>query len=333
MNQAIHVLDKAVKILPDRHEVWTELARYHYYLQSPEGLAQAAQYIDKALAIQQASNIAETDPGPRLLKAEISLQRNNPQEAYQQASIIRRAYPENAAGVSIQVRALEALGLPNEALELLVGMKSIVKQSKELQLMKAVLLGQCQDCEAELAELQALSQEYPYDFDVLSALVRTLSRSGSIDEAIQVSQTALQNADQKVNNIHRSGLHYLLGEMLSQIGQLDQAIHHFTQAISYQPQNVEAYLDLGKVYQRQRQHKKAQKTFHQAIQVAPGDARPYVQAATSYKEGKDYQAAEEMLRRAVELAPHDVSVRKQLAAIVAINLVQNPNPVQTHMSH
>jgi hypothetical protein len=42
------------------------------------------------------------------------------------------------------------------------------------------------------------------------------------------------------------------------------------------------------------------------------------------KESKDYKSSETMLRRAVNLAPNDLTIRRQLAAVVALNLVHNP---------
>ena len=59
----------------------------------------------------------------------------------------------------------------------------------------------------------------------------------------------------------------------------------------------------------------------------PSDPRPYVQAALLLKSSRDYQAAESMLRRAAELAPSDISIHRQLAALVALNLIHNRQPV------
>jgi hypothetical protein len=47
------------------------------------------------------------------------------------------------------------------------------------------------------------------------------------------------------------------------------------------------------------------------------------------REQKDYMGAEEMMRRASELAPGDVNIRRQLGAIVALNLVHNPKEVKS----
>ena len=47
--------------------------------------------------------------------------------------------------------------------------------------------------------------------------------------------------------------------------------------------------------------------------------------------GKDYPGAESMMRRAAQLAPHDVNIRRQLGAIVALNLVHNSQEVSRNL--
>jgi Flp pilus assembly protein TadD len=64
--------------------------------------------------------------------------------------------------------------------------------------------------------------------------------------------------------------------------------------------------------------------YRRAASIAPHDPRPYLQAGLALKEGKDYLESESMLRRAADLAPNDPTIRRQLAAVIAINLVHNP---------
>jgi tetratricopeptide (TPR) repeat protein len=333
VQHAIHLLEKATQHLPNHAGIWIALAKYHYQLQSNSDLAQAARCIDKAIQLEKDDRNTAKNIEPSLLKAEIALLRGNANDAYLEASTIRNEFPESPEAVMVQVRALEKMGRVEDALSELNRIGEPLKNAKELQLKRAFLMGKCCDHEAELGELRALAIKYPNEFDIIRALVEKLADYGSTDEAIQTAQMALQNPNYSVDASQLAGLHYLLGNSLSLLGQLDQAIHQLTQAINYQPRQIEAYLVLGNVYQKQRQHKKAQKAFHKAIQIAPDDARPYVQAALSYKEGKDYQNAETLLRKAVDLSPQDVNIRKQLAAIIAINLVQNPHPFQAHSTH
>jgi len=86
---------------------------------------------------------------------------------------------------------------------------------------------------------------------------------------------------------------------------------------------IEAYLEMGKTYQDRRDVEKALETYHRAIDMVEKDPRAYVLAAAAYKESRDYQNAEYMLRQAAELSPNDPIIRRQLASIVALNLVNN----------
>jgi len=87
---------------------------------------------------------------------------------------------------------------------------------------------------------------------------------------------------------------------------------------------LEPYLELGLARKERREYQQALQIFEQATSIAPDDPRAVYQAGLAFKESKDYKSSETMLRRAVNLAPHDLNIRRQLAAVVALNLVHNP---------
>jgi len=41
------------------------------------------------------------------------------------------------------------------------------------------------------------------------------------------------------------------------------------------------------------------------------------------KEAKDYTGTEALLRKSAQLAPDDVNIKRQLGAVIALNLVHN----------
>jgi tetratricopeptide (TPR) repeat protein len=104
---------------------------------------------------------------------------------------------------------------------------------------------------------------------------------------------------------------------------LDQAIHHLSEAIVQSSDHLDAYLELGRVYQDRREYQQALKVYQKAINMAGGDYRPYYQAGLVLKDSKDYMASEAMLRRAAQLAPNEVAVHRLLGAVVALNLVHS----------
>ncbi len=106
-------------------------------------------------------------------------------------------------------------------------------------------------------------------------------------------------------------------------GQLDQAIYNLSKAIQRNPELIESYLELGRVYHHRRQYSTALDAYQQAIALDPGNAQVYYLAGQTLKSAKDYAAAEEMLQHAAKLAPDDLAIRRQLGGLVALNLVHN----------
>ena len=93
---------------------------------------------------------------------------------------------------------------------------------------------------------------------------------------------------------------------------------------------MEAYLEMGQTYQARREVPRAIEVYQRAIAMVPKDSRAYVQAAAAYKESKDYRNAEQMLRQASQISGGDASIRRQLAAVVALNLVNNLQEAPKH---
>jgi tetratricopeptide (TPR) repeat protein len=100
-------------------------------------------------------------------------------------------------------------------------------------------------------------------------------------------------------------------------------VHYLSLAIQYDPNQIESYLELGKVYQDRRQHQDALSTYQKAINLSSEDYRSYYLAGLALKDGKDYAAAENMLRRASQLAPDEPHVHRLLSAVAALDLIHN----------
>jgi len=87
---------------------------------------------------------------------------------------------------------------------------------------------------------------------------------------------------------------------------------------------VEAYLEMGLTYQDRREISNAIQTYHK--RDCHGQQRsttlPAMQQLLTRKD-RDYRNAEFMLRQASQLSPSDQNIRRQLAAVVALNIVNN----------
>jgi tetratricopeptide (TPR) repeat protein len=330
--RALQALTQATRLDENLAAAWYALA--HLQLHT-EDLRQAA------ISAERAVNLAPDQPDYLLLRAQIALHTHQPTEALQHAQAALNLQPERHTALLLAARALQALERPAEALRLLEQSNASAPATLEpasapsdspktlaLQIERVRALAQTRGLPNALEAASALVETYPAQPQAWSTLAHLQAENGEREAAIRSAQKGLQH----LKAAHQPGenganlpaaLHYLIGDLWRRAGQLDQAVHHLEQAIQCDPGHVEACLSLGQTQQERRQYGQALEAYQRAIATAPHDSRPYLQAGLALKDGKNYLAAETMLRRAAELAPKDVSIRRQLAAVVALNLVHN----------
>jgi tetratricopeptide (TPR) repeat protein len=236
---------------------------------------------------------------------------------------VLESQPDNPEALYLLARSLEKLNRPDEALAALEKAMPLFENPFPLKFESVQLLRRSNGLEAALAEIQEMVVHYPRQPELFATLSEWLQEGGKEDHAVQAARLALQYDQGQLSLEHRARLNYLIGVQMQSAGQLDQAIHHLSEAVENSPDHVEAYLALGETYQERREHKQALKTYQKAINNTDADFRPYYHAGQVLKECKDYLAAEAMLRRAAQIAPDEVSVHRLLGAVVALNLVHN----------
>jgi Flp pilus assembly protein TadD len=173
--------------------------------------------------------------------------------------------------------------------------------------------------------LEALVQKFPENTEVLNLLAEAQLTAG---DKVSAQNTAMRSL--KVQEL-QPNMQSFIGKLDLEAGHLDQAIHHFSQAIAMEPQEAEVYLDLSEAYTQQRDFESALKTLDHAIELAPDDIRPLVSAANLLRNGKDYPKAESRLRKAAEIAPNDLNIRRQLGAVIALNMVHSSQEASSHI--
>jgi tetratricopeptide (TPR) repeat protein len=203
-------------------------------------------------------------------------------------------------------------------------MLPVFPESKQIHLERVNILKKVNGARAGLNELISLMNLYPNDFDILNALTKSYIEVSETENAINTAHQALNAHSDNAPQNEQANLHLLMGQVLRQSGQIDPSIHHLSEAIKLAPDRLEPYLELGLARKEQREYLEALQIFEKATAIDPEDPRALFQAGLALKESKDYKSSETMLRRAVNLAPHDINIRRQLAAVVALNLVHNP---------
>lgn len=311
--QAIAMLESMSKKAADQGQVWLLLSKGY---QQNEEWEKALQASERAAAVDRYS------PEPVLQSGRIALRMGKQKKAMECASLALKRAPGTAGSLLFLCEVQKSAGKSEDALHLLEEAIKSGQKSSAVRLEHARLVRSMQGAKDAEPLLQALAENEPENAEVLSELAEVQLQLDKPQEASLHAYRAL-----KINPT-LEGLNYLVGTMKRADGQLDQAVHYFSEAVHQYPHDLNAYVALGETYIERRENKMAFKTFEQAMNIAPNDHRLYYQAGVILREQKDYERAEDMMRRASELAPGDINIRRQLGAIVALNLVHNPKGVK-----
>jgi tetratricopeptide (TPR) repeat protein len=312
--QAVKFLEHACRLAPEHPEAWLLLARAHRITGNLDQAAAAA---------EQSTTLAPDIAASHLVQAEIALQFGKPQAAHDHAQTALHLQPDSHQAAMVLSRSLQALERPAEALAVIDKAIPASEHTTSLSIERIQLLRQSQGPEIALKSANELAQMNPDEPIVLAILADVQADAGQEETAIRTAQKAILLGE-GLSTPQQANLRLLLGKLLRRAGQLDQAVYHLEEVIRMVPEKIEAFLELGRTHQDRRQQAQALLMYRRAANIAPHDPRPYLQAGLALKEGKDYLESESMLRRAADLAPNDPTIRRQLAAVIAINLVHNP---------
>lgn len=312
--QAVDLLQETINDYAERSEMWLLLA-----------LALQGCKDDRAAlrAAEKAAELDETNGKAWITAGEIALRLGEDNKVLFFVRQAEKVAPADAGTRLLAVKILTRQGQSREALAELNRAIEEIPGNWELEYERARLIAELQGVAAAQDLLQKLVSAYPQNEKILWFFAQTCMKTGKIKLAEQSALQALKLNPQNVE------IHRLLAEVFKDQGQLDRAVFHLSEAIRLQPSHLETYLKLAEVYSSRREFNKALTIYQQAIQINPQDYRPYYYSALVLRDGKDYPAAEVMLRRAAELAPEDVNIRRQLGAIIALNLVHHGQEAKT----
>lgn len=339
--EAAKHLEEAIRIAPKEAQYWQMLGDvkllekdYHaakdyfgkatdLFPSNPEALHSLAiinqQLGEHQIAIQCLRKASQLDPGNILYEEGIAqslLARQDLPEAIQQADAILKTDPKNENAWQVKVKALLKSGKPEEARQAIHFALAVVENPVPFELQK-IDLDNARNPHQAMLSSQKIAENYPENVAVLNNLAHKQIQIGEIEKAEQTLQRSLVLDQSNPETL------VALGKVDRVRGNLDQALAHLALAIELQPGLMEAYLEMGLTYQDRREVNNAIQTYHKAIAMVSNDPRPYLQAAAAYKESRDYRNAEFMLRQASQLSPSDQNIRRQLAAVVALNIVNN----------
>jgi tetratricopeptide (TPR) repeat protein len=279
--------------------------------------------LNVALQCAEKSTALEPDSAqPVLLCGEIYLLMGEKDLALQSAQHAWTRDQSNESSLLFYVKVLVSQEKPGEALAILDQARETI-DSPRIEVERAKLIFHLKGALASLPLLQQLAEQNPEDVTVLANLGRAEIECSDFKMASKTISDALNIAPTHPE------LNFLMGTLQHGEGQLDNAVHFLSLAIQNDPAMLDAYLELARTYQERRDTKEALEIFQAAIKVAPKDYRAYYNAALMLRDGKEYLGAEAMLRKAAELAPEDVNIRRQLGAVITLNLIHNSQEAST----
>ncbi len=314
---AEEVLDRATELSPSRSDVWYALAIAH----------RKTNHLSEALiCAERSAGLDRNATAPIMLCGEIALALGKISEAagFAQAAVERDK--KDVGAVLFLSEVLEAQSSPVKALSIVDDALKGLPNNLPLQVKRARLGWQVKGAKTALPMIEEILRQYPNEFQAVSLMAEVQYESGNLEQAERLASHALELQPDDAS------LMFLLGRIHHANGQLDLAVRYLTDVIRRKPDRLDAFLELGSTYQDRREYKKAIGIYQRAQVLAPANYRPYFELANVLKEIKDYPKAEEMLKRAAELSPTDINIRKQLSAVMALNLIQN-TPIHKNHSH
>ena len=307
-HKAILVLEQASSDDPGLIDAWYLLGKAY---------TRVGQYKMAMASAEKASKLEPRAVEPALLCGEVALSMGHADEALHWGQKAISLDAKNPGAVLFVANVFTQRNNLAEALKIV---ESSIQQnviSKELLLKRAWLIYQLNGVQAALPELVSLNTAYPDQPSVLKLLAQAEMELGDLTLAEQTAAEALSlDPDQPILNL-------LMGKLQRLSGQLDQSIHYLSESIRQEPDKVDAYLELSKVYSDRRETAQALQVYQRAMKAVPKDHRPFYHSGLILREGKDYLGAETMLRRAAELAPDDLNIRRQLGAVITLNLIHS----------
>lgn len=308
VDSAIDQLKISTQLSPTNGEAWLNLAKA--YMRKND-LKNAKASADKAV---QWTNRSVTS---LILSGQIALLNGDEKYAAEYSKEAQRIGSDDLDLVLLNAKLLQAKGKDTDALELLSSITGSHGESLSLKLEIARLIYKLQGSASAVKYLHPLAERYPDNDLVIGAYASSLAECGLFSEAEKAAKQALEI------NPDKPELKVMLGRLYANSGHFQEALRYILEAKNEVPESSEMYMDLGKIYMAQNDLNSALESYDKAIQINPDDYRPYYESALIQRGRKDYVNAENMMRKAAHLRPSDVNIKRQLGAIVALNLVQN----------
>jgi tetratricopeptide (TPR) repeat protein len=121
-------------------------------------------------------------------------------------------------------------------------------------------------------------------------------------------------------------VHLALGEVYLRQKNFPKALHHYQEALKYDPKLVEAYYNIGFLAVKAGQLDKAVECYNAVLELKPDMAEAHYLLGKIYAEQEKYEQAEKEYQRAIELEPSAAYAYERLAHLYGVTLTPNFSP-------
>lgn len=301
-------LERSASLKSDDTDIWIKMADVNRRLG----------YVHEASEnIHTASKLNPDDNNIVIKEAQFLFETNQYAQAEEITDEIIKNQSNNTKAYILLAKSQAKQGKFSQAIETLSKASQKSPENHEILLETLKIRKDQEGAESVLPELVKLAQDQPDNPAILTTLTDWLIQTNRLKKAEETAQTILKIMPGQAE------VHLMLGRLQRKNGQLDQAISHFSDAITIDPTMIDAYIEMGKTYQDRRELEKAIQIYHKGSQADASDPRPYYFAGMALKECKDFAGAEAMLKQAKKYAPHDSNIVRQLGMVTALNLINN----------
>jgi tetratricopeptide (TPR) repeat protein len=300
----VHHLERAIEADPEYPDAYVELGRYYGSMAEP-ALAKATferwtsrhpedadMLINAGLTAFDAADYAQA------------------LEFFEKAAEAASVEEQRSGARTFRANTLDMLGRYDEAVE---AYEEVIAETPEWWEAHANL-GICharngQPARAEAAFRRGL-EDCPGSPEIRDELAaHLLSERRDLPEALRLSEEAVALGRDEIRHLHT------LGEARLAIGDESGAAEAYSAMLALDPENPEAHLELGLLYEARGEAREAEEHFVESLKSDPANPRALYSYASLYYAADDLETAEELLVRAVA---SDARYSPALSALASI---------------
>jgi tetratricopeptide (TPR) repeat protein len=300
----VHHLERAIETDPEYPDAYVELGRYYGAMAEP-ALAKAT--FERWTARHPEDADMLINAGLTAFDAADYAQALDFFEKATEAALVEE---QKSGARTFRANTLDMLGRYDEAVE---AYEEVIAETPEWWEAHANL-GICharngQPARAEAAFRRGL-EDCPGSPEIRDELAaHLLSERRDLPEALRLSEEAVALGRDEIRHLHT------LGEARLAIGDEPGAAEAYSAMLALDPENPEAHLELGLLYEARGEAREAEEHFVESLKSDPANPRALYSYASLYYAADDLETAEELLVRAVA---SDARYSPALSALASI---------------